>query len=140
MVTGPGRVLEQGRQRVEWVVRFDEAFPSALHFVSYYTGTHGRTCWNAQARIGSWELTGQADLEINRLWGSLVASRLPRFHLVEITNVITSPDGTSTIEYGRNFDFGPDDWDEFVSTGRLRGEAVLASRPSSEVRPATRPR
>ena len=95
-------------------------FPGSLHFISYYTGTHGNPIWNSKAGLyGHYILTMQMPITLEG-WGRdrIGSHDSPTFFLVEVQSILPFPNGQTSINCGdTQITFGLSEWEKLVESG-----------------------
>lgn len=110
-----GPLIRHTRSTNTYVRQFDELFPDADHFVSYYTGIYGTPIWNATVLVGGrFEVTMQAKMELNSSRSRAVSFAEPAFYVVEIVSRNLSPSGRTEVSGRSITSFGPAEWEQLV--------------------------
>jgi hypothetical protein len=128
------RAIASG-QKIEFIRQFEERFPAAEHFISYYTGTHGPPTWNSHAGIhGRYVLSLQMPIELGGPGrGRVLSHGTPTFYLLEIVEIHEASGGTASISYGpEQLTFELNEWARLVKSGgdlRVLGIKVNTTQP-----------
>jgi hypothetical protein len=124
----PASAITSGRAKIPCVQQFDRLFPSAEHFISYFTGTHGPSTWNAEVGLyGRYLLTMQVPIGLNAMHNRITSYGQPLFVLAEVKSV-----SGSVVTNAGGMSFGPGEWQRVVDAGgdlSVLGMAMVKDQP-----------
>jgi len=103
---------DNARREVSYVREFEEVFPGAIGFFSYYTGTYGPTTWNSKVGLfGRYVLQMQLGVTLNCCRSHVVEYEEPKFFLDEVLEIDAIDDGRWSIRFGgTQIHFNKDLW------------------------------
>lgn len=114
----PARAVASGRASIPRVAEFDRLFPSSIHFISYFTGTHGPPTWNSQVGLhGRYVLTIQMTVNFNLLRNRVTSCGEPKFYLQEVSEIRRSDNGALAVNYQGSRELGASEWEALVGSG-----------------------
>lgn len=136
MKSGYDKTIANAIDLDDHVKSFNSLFPKTNNFISYYTGEYGSSIWNSEVGLHDrYVLTMQFKIAINRDESKIKRTSEPDFHLVEVFDVSTFPNGTASIRYGSlQLEFGDKEWGKIVDSGgdfSVIGANLITDKPVS---------
>lgn len=106
------KALGHGLETIPAAREFQELFPNAHNFYSYYTGTAGPPILNCKAALyDRYELSLQVRVSFDDTRTRVISYGEPTFYLNEVESVTPLSDGTTDIRSGDlHLKFGAQDW------------------------------
>jgi hypothetical protein len=114
----PAAAVASGRASIPRVAEFDRLFPGSIHFISYFTGTHGPPMWNSKIGLhGRYVLSMQMPIKFNLLRNRVTSFGEPKFYLQEVSEIQPSDNGVLAVRYQASQEFSLREWQALVRSG-----------------------
>src|SRR5437660_1287689 len=114
---GYAEALKDGKKTIPYAREFNELFPKAWNFYSYYTGEARTPVWNSMVGLyGRYTLTMRVDVSFDKSRKKVVSYGKPKFQLLEVEEIEPLPQGRAEIHLrteGQR-DFGEEEWKKLV--------------------------
>lgn len=113
---GHEEFAKNGLAQIQPAEQMDRLYDNCRRYITY--GGPSTSIWNSVAYFGGrYELTMQVSVEIESATSGHMTGE-PKFRLLEVTDVESSPSGQVGASFGRNFNFGLVEWQKvFAADG-----------------------